>query len=197
MIEKELIKIWQSSPSQEQVKFERSKLMIDVQSRVDQLHKGMKWLYLREGMGAAVSIPLFLVYAFIFPYTITKIACILIAVWAVIILFVIKRTKEKSPEQYTENYLEYLRKTKAYLDLQKRLREKIFSWYILPLFSLIYMFLLGFILGEPEKMQTFIMVGVIFLIAAIAIYFLNKRSAKKFIQPKLDKVNQLLSSLQE
>jgi len=42
-MEEELIKIWQSSPNQERIKFERSRLMMDVQSSMDDFNKKIKF----------------------------------------------------------------------------------------------------------------------------------------------------------
>ena len=50
MIEDELVKIWQSSPNQERVKFEKSRLMIDVQSSLDRLHRFVKYRDLMDTM---------------------------------------------------------------------------------------------------------------------------------------------------
>ena len=78
MIEEELIKIWQSSPNQEVIKFEKSRLMLDVQSHLDRFQRGMKWLYLREALGAIIAIPIFIYFAFDIPHLISKIGAALI-----------------------------------------------------------------------------------------------------------------------
>ncbi|MEM9526298.1 MAG: hypothetical protein AAGA31_06795 [Bacteroidota bacterium] len=197
MIEEELIKIWKSSPEPEQVKFEKSRLMLDVQSKVDRLHKEMKWLYLREGLGAIIAIFMFSFYAFIIPYLLTKIAFVLIVLWAAFILYVIKKTKEKIPNQYALNYLDYLLKNREYLEEQKRLRENIFYWYVLPFISFVYLGLLGPYLDHPEKASGLAIIAIVCLLGGITTYLLNKRSAKKFIEPKLEKVNGLIKKMTE
>ncbi len=197
MTEKELIKIWKSSPQQEQVKFEKSRLMIDVQSNLNRFHKATKRLYLRETISAGLVIPIFTIYAFISPYTLTSIAFILIALWAVYLLFVIKKTKKQQPTEYGVNYLEYLYQTKAYLEEQIRLRKSILTWYILPYTTLIFLAMLGMVIDEPNLMEYIIKMGVSCSVIGTIIYLLNKRSAKKFIKPKLNKVNDLIKTLEE
>lgn len=197
MIEKELSKIWKSSPLQEQVKFEKSRLMIDVESHLDRFHKGTKWLYIREALGAFIAVPMFAYCAITIPYLLTKIGSVLMVLWALYILMVIKKTKRKSPEGYDSNYLEYLYKTKEYLKIQMRLRENIFIWYVLPCLTFSYVFMLGFFLEEPDNMKLIIGGGIYCLIIGSVIYFLNKRSARKFVEPKLNKVNGLISTLEE
>ena len=195
MIEKELIQMWQSSPAQEQVKFEKSRLMLDVQANADKLHRAMKWLYLREGLGAIFAIPMFSYYAYVIPYPLTKVAFILIALWAAYILYVIKKSKEKSPNQFSANYLNYLQQTEVYLEDQMRLRQNIFYWYVLPFISFIYLGLLGTYLAEPESAGFLAIVAAVCLVGSIGTYFLNKRSAKTFIGPKLEKVRNLIENL--
>lgn len=197
MLEEELIKIWQSSPNQEQVKFEKSRLMLDVQSNVDRFHKGMKWLYLREGISAIIMIPIFIVYAFVFPHIVTKIASILLALWAIYILLVIRNTQKKKPEEYALNYLEYLHQTKTYLELQKKLRDNVFTWYALPLIVLSSLFILGLYIGKPKLVEKMIIVVAICLIFGGIIHLLNRISNKKFVEPKLNKVNDLIKNLEE
>ncbi len=197
MIEKELIKIWQSSPNQEQVKFEKSRLMIDVQANVDQFHKSMKWLYLREAIGAIVVIPIFAVYAFIFPQILTKIASVLIILWGIYILRVIQKTQKQIPLEYTTSYLEYLHQTKSYLELQKKLRDNIIYWYVSPLFSFVFLFMLGFVIDEPNIITYIMQIGTFCFVCGGIIYLLNRISSKKFVEPKLKKVNELILTLEE
>lgn len=197
MMEEELIKIWQSSPKREQVKFEKSRLLLEVEAKVEKLHKEMKWLYLREGLGAVIAIPMFTLYGFIIPYLLTKIAFGLIVVWAAYILFVIKKSKEKIPNQFSLSYKDYLQKTKEYLEEQMRLRVNILYWYVLPFISFIYLGLIGVYLANPEMARVLAITAIVGLVASTVIYYLNRRSAKVFIEPKLEKVKQLIMALKE
>jgi len=196
MMEEELLRIWKSSPVVEQVKFEKSMLMVDVQSGMDRFHRSMKWLYLREALGAIIAIPAFAYFGFTTPYLLTKIGSLLLVIWSVYLLFVIKRTRKLSPEEVWVNYSEHLQQTKHYLELQMSLRLKIFSWYILPCLSFSYVFGLGFVL---EKGDYLLLAGmtVYMIVIGLILYFLNRRSARKFVAPKLEKVRALISSLEE
>lgn len=197
MIKQELSKIWQSSPHVEQVKFEKSRLMLDVQSNMERFHKAMKKLYFRESLAAIIVIPIFIFYAVIIPFTLTKIASVLIALWAGYVFYVMQKTKKKSPEGHETNYLDHLRKTKEYLEIQKRLRDKILVWYILPCFAFLFLFMLGIVSESEVNIYFIVGFGVFTSILAIAIYLLNKRAAKKEIQPKLNKVIDLIKTLEE
>ncbi len=196
-MEEELKKLWQSSPEQEQVKFEKSRFMMDVQANVDRFHKSMKQLYLRESMGVIIIIPIFLIYAFIFPQPLTKVASGLIILWGIYILLVIRKTKQQKPEQYSLSYLEYLQQTRAYLELQKKLRKNVLLWYALPLLSFSFLFLVGLLKDKPDGTNAIITSGIICVAIGIIIHFLNRISAKKFVEPKLKKVNDLIKTLEE
>ncbi|MEP1034779.1 hypothetical protein [Ekhidna sp.] len=197
MIEKELSKIWQSSPHQEQVKFKKSRLILEVDSNLDRFHGETKWLHLREALGAIIAIPIFGYFGFTAPYLLTKIGALLMVLWATYILLVIKRTKKKKPAELSENYLQYLLKTKEYLQLQIKLRLSIFTWYVLPCMTFSYVFALGFFLENPEATKLIVGGGVYCLFIGYMIYFLNRRSAKKVVEPKLNKVNELINTLEE
>lgn len=197
MIEEELSKIWKSSPFQEQVKFDKSRFMLDVQSKVDDFYKQVKILYIREALGAFIAIPMFIFYAFLVPHLLTKIGFVLIVLWSGYILYVLKQSKGKVPDQYTLNYLEYLQETKKFLEESKRDRETVLTWYILPFVASIWLAMVGFYLDNPGSLNGLLTAGVISLVVSICIYLLNLRSAKKVVAPKLDKVNELIRSLQE
>ena len=196
MIEEELIKIWQSSPTQEQVKFNKSRLMIDVQSNLERFHSSMRWLYLRESLAAIIVIPIFISYVFFIPILLTQIASILIALWGIAILVLMHKLKKRKPEEHSMSYAAYLRKTRDYLEIQKKLREKIILWYVGPCMAFCYLFMLGMMLENASDTNYIIGAAVYCLILGAVIYILNKRSAKKFVAPKLEKVNGLLKTLE-
>lgn len=197
MIEEELSKIWKSSPQQEQVKFDKSRFMLDVQSSVDEFHKQMKMLYIREALGAFITIPMFSIYAFLFPHLLTKIGFALVVLCSIYILFVIKRSKDKVPNQFSMNYLEYLQKTKAYLEESKRNRETVLIWYVLPFVVSIWLAMTGMYLEHPDTLNGLLVTIVVSLLVSIGIHFMNQRSAKQVVAPRLEKVNNLIKSLQE
>ncbi|WP_462252475.1 hypothetical protein [Ekhidna sp.] len=197
MIEEELINIWRSSPTQEQVKFDKSRLMIDVQSNLDRFHKSMKGLYLRESLAAIIVIPIFLWYAFVIPILITQIASILIAVWAVAILVFMHKLRKKKPDEHSMSYIEYLHKTRDYLTIQKNIREKIILWYVGPCMALCYLFMVGMMLEESSDTTYIIGAAAYCFVLGFVIYYLNIRSAKKYVTPKLEKVESLIQTMEE
>ncbi len=197
MIEDELIKIWQSSPNQERVKFEKSRLMIDVQTSVDRLHKAIKFRDLREIIAAMIVIPIFGLYAFIFPFILSKIASVLIILYAIFVIIRLRSAKKHKPGEFTETYLEYLLKTRDYIRIQKRLLETVLYWYILPGLTLVTMFTIGFFESPKVSTGMFVFSFAFYFVVGVGLYLLNKRAVKKVIDPQLEKVEQLIKVIQE
>jgi CDP-diglyceride synthetase len=195
MIEDELVKIWHSSPNQERIKFEKSRLMIEVQSTVDHFHKKIRYRDLMEQIAAVVVIPVFAYYAYSIPFTLTKIASVLIIFWAVYVIIRLRNAKKHQPGAFTETYLEYLYKTREYLHIQKKLLDNVIYWYILPGMTLVLLFVMGF-MGVAGKSSYIIRMSVANVVLAVAAYFLNKMAVKKQIMPRLEKIDELIKVME-
>lgn len=195
MIEDELVKIWQSSSNQERVKFEKSRLMIDVQSSMDHFHRQIKYRDLREQVAIIIAIPAFAYLAYSIPFILSKVASILIIAWAVYVFIRLKNAKKHKPGAFTETYVKYLYKTREYLNIQKKLLDNVIYWYILPGMTLIYLFVMGFI-GVPGKDRYIMRMSIGNAVLAIAIYILNKSAVKKQIVPRLEKIDELIKVLE-
>jgi amino acid permease len=115
MMEDELIKIWQSSPNQERIKFEKSKLMMEVQSSLDRFHKSIKYRDLMETIPAIFILPFLLHIAYTIPFTLSKIGAIWCVISGIYIIIRLSRAKKNKPSAFTETYRDYLNKTKEYL----------------------------------------------------------------------------------
>ncbi len=195
-MEDELIKIWQSSPNQERIKFEKSKLMIDVQSSLDRIQRLWKYMIIRETIAAMITIPAFIHMTYYIPYTISKIGSIWIVLSVIYILVRFKSVKKYKPTDFTETYIDYLYKTKDYLNAQKKLLDTVLYWFILPVFPGFAMVLMGFI-HIPEKRKLIVITALSFVILAILIHFLNKRAVKKEFVPRLKKIDELIKVMEE
>lgn len=195
MIEDELISIWQSSPNQERAKFEKSRLMIDVQSSMDQFHRAIRVRDLLEQVAIAIVIPAFSYIAYATPYVLSKIASALVIFWAIYVFFRLRNAKKHKPGVVTETYLGYLHKTREYLLIQKRLLDNIFYWYIAPCFLLVTLFLMG-LAGIPGKGKGIVITFIFNVVLAIIIYLLNKRAVRSQFIPQLEKIDQLISVME-
>ncbi len=93
-------------------------------------------------------------------------------------------------EQVGDSLLETLQKRKAGLEHQIRAVRGILRWYILPVaIPLGVMVVVSF---APERRVPFV---VTCLVAMAAVVVLNRRYAKRKLQPKLDSVNDLIEEV--
>ena len=193
-MEDELIKIWQSSSNQERIKFEKSKLMIELQSSLSRLHRWWKYLEIVEVVSAIIGILSFSFIVYSTPYITTKIASVLIIIFFINILIQVLGIKKFKPNDLEENYLEYLKKTRKYFEAQKKLLETSVYWVILPIFPI----MLLFFVGPWEIPSTRYLIVVIYLVTigmGIYGYFLNKKRVKNEIKPRIDRVDELIKEL--
>lgn len=196
MIEDELIKIWQSSPNQEQLKFSKSRLMLDVQSGMDRIHRKIYWRDLREAMFAVIGMGGF-IYGLFFVNLplLSKIASVLICIWGVYTVVLVRRARKHEPDKLTSAYLDYLRNTKAYLDIQITLLERALYWFILPAIFLVSLFLAGF-WGIPEKLPIIIQAEATCIGLCVLIYLLHKAAVSTELGPKRKKIEELLRMME-
>ncbi|GAB5399493.1 MAG: hypothetical protein Aureis2KO_10780 [Aureisphaera sp.] len=194
MIEDELIKIWQSSSNQERIKFDKSKLMIELQSSLERLHRWWKYLELIEVISVIIGILAFTFIAFWIPFTTSKIASILLIVFLMNILVQLLCIKRLKPNDLEESYLKYLKKTKKYLEAQKRLLRTSVYWVVLPVYPILLLFLSGF-WHLPAKRYIIIIAYVMAIGMGVYGYFLNKKRVKKEIDPRIKRVGELINEL--
>ena len=196
MIEDELVRIWQSSPNQERVKFEKSRLMIDVQSGLDRVQKAVKYRDLLDTVSALIVIPVFAVYIYFVPFTLSKIASGLIALWTVYVIFRIRKAKKNRPGTFTGTYLEYLHKSRHFLIDQKELMDTVLYWAILPFVTFSSLFFIGFWERPGPVINRAMTLGGNYVLG-IVIYFMNKWAVKKQIMPRLEKVEELIKVMEK
>lgn len=187
-----MVRIWQSSPNQERVKFEKSRLMIDVQSSMDSLHKKIKYRDLKDTVSAMIIIPVFSFYIYIVPFTLSKIASGLTALWAIYLIIRLRKAKKNKPSAFMGTYLDYLYKSRQFLLDQKRLMDTVLYWAIIPFIALTSLFFIGFI-DRPgvTNTRTIALCGGS-VVLGISVYFMNKWAVKKQILPRLEKVERLI-----
>ncbi len=196
MIEDELIKIWQSSSNEERIKFEKSKLMIELQTSLDCLNRWWKFGVQVEIVGAFIAIPTFAFVAYWVPFTSSKISSVLIIIWVITIITRLLGIKKFKPSDLEENYLEYLKKSRAYLEAQKNLFETSNYWAALPLYPIIFLFVMDF-WEIPSKRIIIIILFLNMVGVHVYGYFLNKKRVKNEINPRIKRVDELIESLKE
>ncbi|MEM7163524.1 MAG: hypothetical protein AAF487_13915 [Bacteroidota bacterium] len=193
MIEKELIRIWKSSPREEMVKFEKSRLMIEVANSSKHFNQLLWRRDMREIAAALTSIPIFFYIAFDVSFLASKIAACLISIWGASVIFKLIHARRKKPKPWGQDYLKYLHRYKKHLTLQKRILDNVLQWYIVPFVLLMFLFTSGF-LTVPGKELFIYLYWVFIILLALVIYRLNKKAAKKF-SPKIEQLERLIETL--
>jgi hypothetical protein len=195
MIDDELIKIWQSSSNQERIKFEKSKLMIDLQSSLKRLDRWWNYLERSETVLAVFGVLLSTLLLFKIPFILTKIALFLMIICAVYLIIKYRDIKKFQPIDLENNYLNYLKKSREYLQAQKKFLKTYFYWGILPVYPIMMLFSIS-IWGKVSA-YLIILINVVTIGIGIYGYFLNKKRIKREITPRIDRVNELISELEQ
>ncbi|SDN15436.1 hypothetical protein [Kriegella aquimaris] len=195
MIEDELIKIWQSSSNQERVKFEKSKLMIELQSSLGRLHRWWKYMELFEVALAIFGVLVGVFVIFKVPFVVLKIAIALIVILAIYLIIKYKGVRRFKPSDLEENYLDYLKKNRQYLEVQKKFLKTYLYWGILPVYPI--MILANIAVWEKVPIHFIVFNNVAAILVGIYGYFLNKKRVKNEIDPRIVRVDELIRKLKE
>ena len=177
MIEDELNKIWQSSSNQERIKFEKSKLMIELQSSLKRLDRWWNYLELSETILAVFGVFLSIFLFFKIPFILTKVALALMIICAVYLIVKYRGVKKFKPSDLEMNYLNYLKKNREYLQAQKKFLRTYIYWGILPVYPIMVLFTISVWAKTP--MYLIILINVAAIGIGIYGYFLNQLRAKK------------------
>ena len=179
------------------MKFEKSRLMIDVQSSLDRLHRFVKYRDLMDTIPAIMLIPVFGYYAFTGPFMLSRIASGFIAVWCIFVIFRLRKAKRSKPNSMTGTYLEYLQKNRQFLMDQKELMNTVLYWAVIPMITLVSLFFAGVFMGRPGPpiKRAIALSGNVVL--GVVVYLMNKWAVKKQIMPRLEKVDALIRVMEK
>lgn len=195
MIEDELNKIWQSSTNQERIKFEKSKLIIELHSSLKRLDRWWNYLELSETILAVFGVFLSIFLFFKIPFILTKVALALMIICAVYLIIKYRGVKKFQPNDLEMNYLNYLKKNREYLQAQKKFLRTYIYWGILPVYPIMVLFTISVWAKTP--MYLIILINVAAIGIGIYGYFLNQLRAKKEIDPRIIRVNELINRLEQ
>jgi len=117
---------------------------------------------------------------------------------AIYLIIKYRGIKKFKPSDLEENYLNYLKKNKEYLQAQKKFLKTYYYWGILPVYPIMILFNISIWEKIPKN---FTAILILINIATIGIgvygYFLNKKRIKKEITPRIDRVNELIKKLEQ
>ena len=93
MLEQELKEIWRNSSRTEKIKFETSRLLIDLKNKINRMEKSIRNRDIAEITTAILMIPVFGYFAYEIPFMVTKVGCILTMIWVGYLIFKLKDVK--------------------------------------------------------------------------------------------------------
>jgi hypothetical protein len=208
MLEQELKEIWKHSSDVDKIKFETSRLMIDMESTMKKMSKAIVRRDNREIGASIAGIIGFSYFAYEIPFPITKFAAMFGVLWFFYVIYKFKKTqKKKVPIDASLTFVEQLEHQKAYMIVQAQLLNSVLYWYVLPPLIMNYIFIYG--LGNPVDYQWtgplsfFFPISINLKIAMLAgntffsglIVWLNTHTCKKQIYPVIQEIEQVLFQL--
>lgn len=196
MMEEELTKIWQSSPNQERIKFEKSRLMVEVESHAVRFYKQVKNRDRLDMITIAPIIPVFTLYIFIVPSILSKIALGCFVLWAIYMLIRIRKAKRNRMGNFTGTYLEYLYNTRELLLEQKQIRDAVLRTSILPVTAFAFLFFMGFMESHTVSIRGIVSFGVGIIVIPVGLHIFNEWEIKNKILPRLTKVDELINVME-
>lgn len=209
MLEQNLKDIWKNSSRIEKIKFDLSRLMIDLNGKMNKIEKAIKSRDIREIGASIIGIIMFGYFAIVVPFPVTKIASVLTIGWFIYLIFKLKNNKKiKLPIDMTAAFNDQLERQRKNMVQEAKLIDSVLYWYVLPPFIMNIIFVLG--IGDPLKynwstwaanvlpVTTNDKITVIAFIALFNVFvvWLNKRAVKKSINPIIKEIENVQSQLQ-
>jgi len=193
MLDQELKNIWKNANQQELVKFETSKLLMEMNQKLEKFDSRIKTRDYLEIIAAIVVIAVMIYYAIIIPYLFTKIASLLIIPWALFVIYKLRSVKKHKPANFDLSFRNYLVQQRSYLKKQMTLLDNILYWYILPPFVIAILFFIGLPL---TTMMWITKMGFV-LLFSIGVLYLNKRAVKKQFKPLIKQLDDTINNLED
>ncbi|MFK7812574.1 MAG: hypothetical protein AB8B59_08775 [Maribacter sp.] len=196
MMEEELIEIWKSSPNPERVKFEKSRLILEVQSSLDRFYKLIRFAILREKIAGILIIFVFSAYVYFIPFALTKIASFIFALFGVWYVWTLNGLKKHKPTVLSENYLDYLKSYRHYIGILKKMSDQI-HWHLIFIILNMSLFIAGPIIDNALDTTRIIIFITVVVGGLTSCYIYAKWFIKKHYVERLKKINRLIKIMEE
>ncbi len=210
MVEQELKDIWRNSSQVEKIKFDLSRLLIDLNNKATNLNKVIKKRDRREIIASVLASLLFMYLAYAVPFVIARIGCVLAIGAFTYLIFKLRNNRLlKKPIDLTLSFKDQLARQKQNMEQEARLLNNVFYWYILPPYIAQVVFIFG--IGDPSAIGwdsslldhlPVTMAGKFRFITIISLFnifvvWLNKRAVKKNIMPIIEEIDRLQQQLEK
>ena len=192
MLENELKNIWKNSSKEELVKFNKSKLILDIDSTLEDFDKKIKKRNMVVMLASIYVIISFTIVFFWQPELLIKIACLIAIPLAIMQIYLMKKVKKYKIDNYSLPLKEFLLKRQQYLIKERKLYDTtLLYWNILPFILIFTLFMIGWGLFGTERIFY-----ILFLTSFFVMLFLGyKWVVKKRFDPLIKKVEATIAEL--
>lgn len=211
MIEQELKEIWKNSSQIEKIKFDLSRLMMDLENKTTKIERVIRRRDRTEIGTAIFAIPMFALFAYEIPFPISKVGIILSMFWFGYVIYRLKSVqKYKRPADLSSSFKEQLENQKFHLQKQFHLLNTILYWYLIPPFVFFSITIYGF--GDPAdygwsnwvanqifplSLTAKIANIVVCVLLYAAIYWMNISACRKTLSPVIKEIERVQSQLNQ
>jgi len=209
MLEQELKNIWKNSSKAARISIETDQLIQEFDTKMTNIQKKIRKRDVREISASVIGIIIFSFLAFEIPFPITKLSCFLSILWFVFVIYKFRKSKQQNtPEKLSISLKGQLENKKILIQQQLELLNSAAYWYAGSSFITNFIFIIG--LGNPAdydwknqlaenllplatnaKITT--LIGLAFFYLFIA--WINKRAAKKELQPIIKTIETIQQQL--
>lgn len=209
MLEQELKDIWKNSSQVEQIKFDLSRLIMDLDRKMTRIEKVIRKRDFREIGAALIILPIFGYLAYEIPYPITRAASLLTIVWSLYVIYKFRSVqKRRREENLSLSFTQQLENQKANMMDQHRLLDTVLYWYVLPpyILNLVFIWSLGYpaniewsgnlINHLPMDLNSKIVLTIGLAVFNTFIVWLNKRAVKKTLNPLIADIERVQAQLE-
>ena len=209
MFEQELRDIWKNSSEAERIKFDLSQLLVDLNKKMKQIEKDIKKRDRREIIASVIGIIMAIYLAYVVPFPISKVACLLSITWFGYVIYKLRSTKNSAiPEDLTLPFRRQLEDQKANMQQQAQLLDTVLYWYVLPPYLVNVLFILGW--ADPAAIgwdhflagifSSLTLTGKLTVLAFLAVFYgfivwLNKHAVKVRYKPIIQDLDKLIHQL--
>lgn len=143
----------------------------------------------RIEMGVALFlIPVCTMVAIFIPPLVSRIGMFLIIPSCLFVIYYLRKIKKQQPVDPSQPLITFLEEYRTYMIKEKRLLDTAMYWYVLPVLIPVVLFFVG--LEKP-------VLAFAAILCAPAIHYLNRKTAKEYIQPLINKMDETIRSLQD
>ena len=209
MLEQELKEIWKSSSESEKIKFDLSRLMIELENRMSTIDNNIRKRDMSEIIVSVIMIPIFSLVAYQVPFLLSKIGAIISVVWFIYVIYRLVSTRKfKVAPKPDTTFRDQLFNQKRYIKKQANLLDTVLYWYLIPPFIAHAMFMIGLnndvsIEGPTFMFDWLLPISLYGKIGAIAfaailyffIYRMNKKAVRQNYLPVIKSIEQIEQQL--